>query len=212
MQVKLAMEVSVIDWSFAFSFPPVMIIGAIAKISGGSANNHRLVERNGQSLSGDGYFELNFVSDHPALTTDNIVVARSAPYMFSPPSGLQGIRVFGENGSKSKELAGADLEDSISALSAFRSKKVVSSGVDFFPWKAVNSAGGGDVFPWAKTLRDDPDLEPKDILKAPVKELLGRACRVYKTGDALTKDYRPDRVNIELDALNMRSIVNIWMG
>jgi hypothetical protein len=212
MQVKLAMEIKVVDWSFAFSFPPVMIIGAIAKISGGSAHNHRLVERNGQSLSADGYFELNFVSDHPALTTDNIVVARSEPYMLRPPNQLQGVRVFGENGSKSKALAGSDVEDAISAQSTFRSKKSAQGGGNIFPWKAVNPSGGFDNFPWAQTLRDDPDLEPKDILAAPVKELLGRACRVYKTGDALTKDYRPDRVNIELDPQNMRSIINIWIG
>jgi hypothetical protein len=43
-----------------------------------------------------------------------------------------------------------------------------------------------------------------------VKELAGHPLRVYKTGDALTKDWRPDRVNIEIDSKGI--IVSVWFG
>jgi hypothetical protein len=43
-----------------------------------------------------------------------------------------------------------------------------------------------------------------------VRELAGHPLRVYKTGDAITKDWRPDRVNIEVDSKS--SIVNDWFG
>ena len=40
--------------------------------------------------------------------------------------------------------------------------------------------------------------------------LLGKTLRAYHTGDALTKDYRPDRANIELGA--GERIVRVWFG
>ena len=35
--------------------------------------------------------------------------------------------------------------------------------------------------------------------------------RVYKTGDAITKEFVPDRLNIELNAQTQR-IVAVWRG
>lgn len=43
-----------------------------------------------------------------------------------------------------------------------------------------------------------------------ISELIGRTCRYYKTGDSLTYDLRPNRVNIEVN--NRREIVRIWFG
>lgn len=43
-----------------------------------------------------------------------------------------------------------------------------------------------------------------------IRELIGHPIRVYKTGDPLTKDWRPDRVNIETDAEGI--IVKVWFG
>ncbi|WP_349359789.1 I78 family peptidase inhibitor [Stappia sp.] len=43
-----------------------------------------------------------------------------------------------------------------------------------------------------------------------VADLVGRPLRVYTTGDLLTDDYVPDRVNIEQDATGV--IVKIWFG
>ena len=43
-----------------------------------------------------------------------------------------------------------------------------------------------------------------------ISSLVGKLSRVYTTGDALTEDFRPDRVNIELN--EQRHIISIWMG
>jgi hypothetical protein len=48
---------------------------------------------------------------------------------------------------------------------------------------------------------------PKDYLAA---ELLAKQARVYHTGDMLTQDFVPERVNIELSHDN--KIVRIWLG
>ncbi|UTA48443.1 hypothetical protein L1F30_02595 [Simiduia sp. 21SJ11W-1] len=44
----------------------------------------------------------------------------------------------------------------------------------------------------------------------PISSLTGKEARVYTTGDFLTQDHRPERVNIELSPA--RDIVRIWMG
>lgn len=41
-------------------------------------------------------------------------------------------------------------------------------------------------------------------------DLAGKTLRVYHTGDALTRDFRQDRANIELDADDR--IVSVWIG
>ncbi len=43
-----------------------------------------------------------------------------------------------------------------------------------------------------------------------IRELLGRPCRCYRQGDALTDDFIPDRVNVEHDEDGR--ISDIWFG
>jgi len=49
-----------------------------------------------------------------------------------------------------------------------------------------------------------------DFYDSPISILINKTSRVYKSGDMLTEDYRPDRVNIELSEAG--EIVKIWMG
>lgn len=42
-------------------------------------------------------------------------------------------------------------------------------------------------------------------------ELVGKRIRVYRYGDLITKDHRPDRVNIVLDAQSAL-VVDVWFG
>ncbi len=67
---------------------------------------------------------------------------------------------------------------------------------------------------------DDCSLHPEPIppsavpslFNGPVliRDLIGRPCRCYRHGDALTRDYRPERVNIEKD--DDDRITKIWLG
>lgn len=43
-----------------------------------------------------------------------------------------------------------------------------------------------------------------------VQELIGHPLRVYKTGEMIALDWRPDRCNIEIDELSV--IVKVWFG
>ena len=88
------------------------------------------------------------------------------------------------------------------------------------PERAILTAGGLPLpwpFPWRKTAPQGGDLpfpfklrglETDDSLNA---SLLGKSIRVYHTGDAVTKDYRTDRVNVELNPSSER-IVHVWFG
>lgn len=70
----------------------------------------------------------------------------------------------------------------------------------------TNRVGNG--FP--KTIKKENNAESQDPNDMPVSKLIGKHSRIYKSGDALTQDFRPDRVNIEVD--DSGKIVKIWMG
>jgi hypothetical protein len=50
----------------------------------------------------------------------------------------------------------------------------------------------------------------EDVSNKPISTLMNKPSRVYTTGDTLTEDYNPNRVNIELDKSG--NIVGIWLG
>ncbi|WP_406609466.1 hypothetical protein [Agarivorans sp. JK6] len=43
-----------------------------------------------------------------------------------------------------------------------------------------------------------------------IRELIGHPLRLYKTGDVITKDWKPERVNVETD--DKMIIANVWFG
>lgn len=46
-----------------------------------------------------------------------------------------------------------------------------------------------------------------------IRELVGHAVRVYNSGDAITKDYRPSRFNVEMRVDDGdRTIASVWFG
>lgn len=62
-------------------------------------------------------------------------------------------------------------------------------------------------YPW-RGVQEKVDVA--QLMQSPIGILIGRHARVYHTGDMLTMDYRPDRINVELSAAN--DIVSIWQG
>lgn len=60
------------------------------------------------------------------------------------------------------------------------------------------------------TLRPIGGQNVPSQLNQPIHTLKGRIIRVYTTGDPLTDDFRPDRVNVELNDDGI--IVDIWFG
>jgi hypothetical protein len=80
-----------------------------------------------------------------------------------------------------------------------------------WPWAALFAGKDADETAQKKAVLNiisslsDVGANPTTIV-----ELLGRPVRFYTTGDALTMDYRPERVNIEQSSSH--HIVRIWFG
>lgn len=75
----------------------------------------------------------------------------------------------------------------------------VQLGADALPWPWRVGGIDDGFFPWMNSGR--PTL---------LHSLIGKHCRLYKTGDVLTTDMRPDRANIELGQDGR--IVSVWFG
>lgn len=91
------------------------------------------------------------------------------------------------------------------------------SGLGFKVWSfdapkddEKRTRGDEDPFP-----RDQPPFAPSvftsHVDPERIADLVGYVVRVYKTGDGLTRDYRLDRVNFELDPNTLR-IIRHWFG
>lgn len=84
------------------------------------------------------------------------------------------------------------------------------SGDDFVPWPwSIGPQGDGHIGPWPWSFgpHGDGHIGPWPWAS---KSLVGKLCRVYRTGDPLTDDFLHDRVNIELGADGR--IVKVWFG
>jgi hypothetical protein len=95
-----------------------------------------------------------------------------------------------------------------------------------FPWSRGAEPMGGYPWPWpwrpsvetasalgmtTQALAGGSDT-PFPLAGSPLDWLLlGKPVRVYHTGDPLTKDLRPDRVNLELNKQTER-IIRVWWG
>lgn len=71
--------------------------------------------------------------------------------------------------------------------------------------QALAAMGDDNIFPRGFDLLPDANVE--DLRK----QLIGRKVRAYHTGDVLTMDHMPERVNIELNR-NTYRVVSVWMG
>lgn len=210
LKSKVDVRVDSIGWHFTMMFPPSMIIAAKGYGSV-SLQNSRLVPRS-PAIAKDGFLELDFVSDVPEIELDMRVPIWSAPF-HCPTAEIQGVRVFGKDNRVEKSLTENDptiaMQNFIQGSNS--SKTQTLGGPDAFPWPLGALAGGPEYFPWKLTgLATDGD-EPQNILDQQVKSLLGRNTRVYRENDMVTKDYRPDRLNIVLGA-STNKIVAIYMG
>lgn len=89
-------------------------------------------------------------------------------------------------------------------------------GVRIHARSSTREATFGDAEELAQAIslfRGDDDPIPWLIFTATSSEcdLTGKVLRVYHTGDMLTRDYRTDRGNVELDP-NTQRVVRVWCG
>ncbi len=75
------------------------------------------------------------------------------------------------------------------------------------PYPDLEISQGCKISDEAPTGRPAPSIGAYPVL---IRELLGRPCRCYRQGDALTKDFIPERANIEHDESGR--ISDVWFG
>jgi hypothetical protein len=155
----------------------------------------------------DGIWDLDFVATAPSgPVSDALTSIDSAMLTLELPKWCKGVRVHASINVMTSEL--------------FPSKVESPNCYSFvpIPWNAKKTddavQGGGDAFPWVfdpsasmtiSTARTD------DILSETIGSLIGPRVRVYREGEPITEDYRPDRVNIVL-ARSRSQIVSIYRG
>jgi hypothetical protein len=79
-----------------------------------------------------------------------------------------------------------------------------------FPWSALTGGRGKDPVPANTLLQAFARATSATSNPVLIRELVGYACRVYNQGDALTKDFRLDRFNVELGPDGR--ITDVWFG
>ena len=155
----------------------------------------------------DGIQDFDFVAEEPDGITLPVVlpvsatltIGRDRENYWGQNQPLNGVRIHSKSNSVEAEFAG---DGSIDPLFVARTL----SGGDAVPWPWAHRPSGGDsVFPM------DFDLASGGGGTPDFSALLGKSLRVYRTGDMLTLDYRPDRANIELNPADRR-IVRVWFG
>ncbi len=148
----------------------------------------------------DGIWDFDFVAQPPdAIAGQKISPIVAQAHVFPAPRWCRGVRVHGSAGSVSTDEPSEEAKGMLATASWVP-----------YPWSrsdvsALAQANGGatasdpgDAFPWAVV--PAPAVEGKggdSILKEPVSVLIGPAVRIFHEGDAITMDYRPERVNIE---------------
>jgi hypothetical protein len=140
----------------------------------------------------DGVWDWDFVATAPTGIVLNVIspiAAQTDPFM--PPDWMRGVRV---------HAATNVLEQASPLASALKSDAVVQRDP-------------GDVFPWVVAGEvSKPVMQSASSTEASqLDDLRGKSLRVYRTGDAITKDFRQDRFNCELDPQSS-IIVSAWIG
>ena len=196
-------DVSSVTVSIAKGMPPRIIVVAGGRVSSSGWTNPTLGTRYYINAPTDGIQDFDFYADAPTerpLTMPMPIVAEAAITRdpndyWGPGKPLLGVRIHTRTNS---------LEEKLNIRSD--GPGMMAEGLPLpwpFPWRKPNLMGGEMAFPF-KLQATDADVITSETM-------IGRMLRVYKTGDGLTKDFRPDRVNIELNP-SSEQIVYVWIG
>lgn len=191
--MQRVMDVDTIDVSLTKSLPPAILVVAHGHVPTTGWTKPELSPWFYIRAPDDGIQDLDFVAEAPSGKVGEVVlpivaeltIHRDIANYWGPERPLKGVRVHARANSK-EYLIGADdtLKEAVTPISS--------------PVAAPLLPGG--LAPDAPKIPD----ETRALL-------IGKALRVYKTGDMLTLDWQPGRFNIERSPADGR-IVNIWFG
>lgn len=176
------------------SDPPQIVVSASGRTSSTGWTNPKLGAWYYFDVPKDGIQDFDFTADEPAgislpvltpVSADAVITRDPANY-WGKGKPLKGVRIHARTNTIEQKLEErSELFDPL------------GEGLPLpwpFPWRSLQKLSG-------------PGTGGLAVSDNPVGSLL----RVYNSGDGLTKDYRPDRYNVELSPSTQR-IVSVWYG
>lgn len=196
--------------AFTKSNPPGVIIQALGTVTSSGWSNGRLVPRIYITPPSDGVWDFDFIATRPSgISLPALRPIEAQEYFHPLPSWFKGARVHASTNTAETLQESQDL------------KQQAMNWVPF-PWGIADAAplrlsdeavdGGIDNWPWSMPHFQPSELLGKGpVLSQPVSSLIGKRVRVYRDGDAITKDHVPDRVNVVLARMD-NVIHDIYLG
>jgi hypothetical protein len=203
-------------------FPPGIHVTYSAVVNTGGWSIFRLVPRMYVHPPEDGLWDFDCIAQMPRpgqIVTQEFVRHEKLSAAFWPtPKWCTGVRIHGstntaESNEESKSLLG------LMRVSSDDAGAVASERFVPFPMRDPGDAfpmlDPGDGFPWAVELASSRSsggsARGGKELDKPISQLLGMLYRVYFDGDAITKDFRPNRVNLVIEKGGSK-IQDVWFG
>lgn len=181
------MSVSTVDVHVLKSNPPMLDISATGEVPTSGWSNPGLTPWYYIAPPKDGIQDFDFVAAAPTGIVSEVVKPIAVELVVDiDPTDYWG---------KGRPLQGIRVHSRTNSLEAPLGTTLFAEGDRWVP------------YPW-RGMREKVDVA--NLMQSPIGTLIGRHARVYHTGDMLTQDSRPDRVNVELGASN--DIVSIWLG
>lgn len=196
------LKVDRVSLAMARSNPALLLISAIGTTPTLGWRNGQLLPCTYIAPPQDGIWDMDFVGESPEIGLTQLDENFPAYLSIVKPSWCTGVRI----------RASLNFIESSGGVAS--GELFVRGGViDVFPWIAAEADRVFLVNQELDSEGDASDLDEKSnsLLDNKVEYLLGRRLRVYKEGDAITKDYRWDRTNFELDK-SAGTVVRIWNG
>jgi hypothetical protein len=162
----------------------------------------------------DGIQDFDFVAEPPtgivlqciSTVSTTTILPQDPDNYWGKGKPLKGVRIHARDNALEVML------DSKSTCEAHNLAAPMGGDGHPWPWNTLRAlkAGGEDPFPLKRAFIGGTESASFGV--SLVEWFLkGKTLRVYHTGDALTRDFRPDRANIELSPATER-IVHVWFG
>ncbi|WP_156385519.1 hypothetical protein [Ramlibacter sp. Leaf400] len=202
------------------SMPPGLMVSAKARVPTPGWRNALLVPWTYVTEPDDGIWDFDFLASPPTSMDIQVISGLDVQGHFFPaPRWCRGVRVHGSQNS----IASGEKE----ALPVL----ALDDRFVPFPWarrqlievaRSMSAEGApardpGDAFPWtlpatdSMEIKSDQRQDSVNILNEPISTLIGPPVRIFSEGDAVTMDYRKDRINI-VRAKYGSTIVRVFRG
>lgn len=212
------LSVDVVVFNQTKSLPPLLMVHARGTASTSGWTRGRLSPYVYIKPPADGIWDFDFIATAPTGFALQVVTSiESELFVVNAPPWCRGVRVHASTNTLESTQTTEQL-DTPTVLNPANwvpypwSKGLTTMGADMS--QGPEASAVDDVSPWlvVEGIGDSSRVAGDEQLwERPIKELIGAPVRVYRQGDMVTMDHRPDRVNIVLSQYSL-TIAEIKMG